>query len=161
MAKAVDYKLGPSTFPRGWFIVAESKELDAGPMAVHYFGQDFALFRGESGRPIMLDAYCAHMGTHLTAGTSAMIVQNHRQIEGDAIRWHFEEHFQKPFWQDDPIALVPHDGRSAIFESEVLSRIRAGLRNGCPVGSCRTCEARRDALFRPLPQSEGGLAVLR
>jgi len=86
MAKAVDYKLGPSTFPRGWFIVAESKELDAGPMAVHYFGQDFALFRGESGRPIMLDAYCAHMGTHLTAGTSAMIVQNHRQIEGDAIR---------------------------------------------------------------------------
>lgn len=22
--------------------------------------------------------------------------------EGDAIRWHFEEHFQKPFWQDDP-----------------------------------------------------------
>ena len=86
MAKAVDYKLGPSTFPRGWFIVAESKELDAGPMAVHFFGQDFALFRGESGRPIMLDAYCAHMGTHLTAGTSAMIVQNHRQIEGDAIR---------------------------------------------------------------------------
>ncbi|PID38972.1 MAG: hypothetical protein CSB49_02790 [Proteobacteria bacterium] len=22
--------------------------------------------------------------------------------EGDAIRWHFEEHFQQPFWQDDP-----------------------------------------------------------
>jgi len=69
MAKAADYGLGPNTFPRGWFIVAESKELDAGPMAVRFFGQDLALYRGESGRPVMLDAYCAHMGTApITAG---------------------------------------------------------------------------------------------
>ena len=86
MAKAADYGLGPNTFPRGWFIVAESKELDDGPMAVRFFGQDFALYRGESGKPVMLDAYCAHMGTHLTASTSAMIVKNGEQIEGDSIR---------------------------------------------------------------------------
>ena len=86
MAKAADYGLGPQTFPRGWFIVAESSELDAGPMAVTFFGRDFALYRGESGRPVMLDAYCAHMGTHLTAGRSAMIVRNGQQIEGDSIR---------------------------------------------------------------------------
>lgn len=86
MAKAADYGLGPETFPRGWFIVAESSELDAGPMAVSYFGRDFALYRGQSGRPVMLDAYCAHMGTHLTAGRSAMIVRNGQQIEGDSIR---------------------------------------------------------------------------
>jgi 3-ketosteroid 9alpha-monooxygenase subunit A len=86
MAQAADYGLGPNTFPRGWFIVAESSELDKGPMAVRFFGQDLALYRGESGRPVMLDAYCAHMGTHLTAGTSAMIVKNGRQIEGDSIR---------------------------------------------------------------------------
>ncbi|MEH6551082.1 MAG: Rieske 2Fe-2S domain-containing protein [Pseudomonadales bacterium] len=86
MAKAADYSLGPSTFPRGWFIVAESSELDKGPMAVRFFGQDYALYRGESGTAIMLDAYCPHMGTHLTAGGSAMIVQNGEQIEGDSIR---------------------------------------------------------------------------
>jgi 3-ketosteroid 9alpha-monooxygenase subunit A len=86
MATAADYGLGPNTFPRGWFIVAESSELDKGPMAVRFFGQDLALYRGESGRPVLLDAYCAHMGTHLTASTSAMIVKNGEQIEGDSIR---------------------------------------------------------------------------
>lgn len=86
MATSADYNLGPNTFPRGWFIVAESKELDAGPMAVRFFGQDLALYRGESGKPVLLDAYCAHMGTHLTASTSAMIVKNGEQIEGDSIR---------------------------------------------------------------------------
>ena len=80
MATAVDYNLGPNTFPRGWFIVAESKELDEGPMAIRYFGQDLALYRGESGKPVLLDAYCAHMGTHITASTSAVIVKNGEQI---------------------------------------------------------------------------------
>ena len=86
MALAADYNLGPNTFPRGWFIVAESSELDDGPKAVRFFGQDLALYRGESGKPVLLDAYCAHMGTHLTASESAMIVKNGEQIEGDSIR---------------------------------------------------------------------------
>lgn len=86
MTTATEYNLGPNTFPRGWFVVAESCELDVGPMAVRYFGQDLALYRGESGKAVMLDAYCAHMGTHLTASTSAMIVKNGEQIEGDSIR---------------------------------------------------------------------------
>jgi len=74
MAKAADYGLGPNTFPRGWFVVAESRELDKGPIGVTFFGRDFALYRGESGKPVMLDAYCSHMGTHLAKNTSAMIV---------------------------------------------------------------------------------------
>jgi 3-ketosteroid 9alpha-monooxygenase subunit A len=86
MAKSADYSLGPAAFPRGWFVVAESSELDKGPLAVRFFGKDFALYRGESGIPVMLDAYCAHMGTHLAASQSAMIVQNGDQIEGDSIR---------------------------------------------------------------------------
>ena len=86
MAKATEYGLGPHTFPRGWFIVAECSELDSGPLAVRFFGQDFALYRGESGRLVMLDAYCAHMGTHLTASKSAIIVVDGKQIEGDSIR---------------------------------------------------------------------------
>ncbi|MGB0288579.1 Rieske 2Fe-2S domain-containing protein [Aequoribacter sp.] len=86
MAKAADYGLGPKTFPTGWFIVAESSELDKGPMAIRFFGRDLALYRGESGNPVVLDAYCKHMGTHLTASDSAMIVKNGLQIEGDSIR---------------------------------------------------------------------------
>lgn len=96
MAKAADYNLGPNTYPRGWFIVAESCELDEGPKAVRFFGQDMALYRGESGRPVLLDAYCAHMGTHLTASESAMIVKNGEQIEGDSIRCPYHG------WRYDP-----------------------------------------------------------
>ena len=86
MAQAADYGLGPEIFPKGWFIIASSKELNKGPMAVRYFGKDFALYRGESGNPVLLDAYCKHMGTHLAGGSSAMIVKNGQQIEGDSIR---------------------------------------------------------------------------
>ncbi len=96
MATAAEYNLGPNTFPRGWFIVAESSELDRGPQAVRFFGQDLALYRGESGKPVLLDAYCAHMGTHITASDSAMIVKNGEQIEGDSIRCPYHG------WRYDP-----------------------------------------------------------
>jgi len=118
MAKSVDYNLGPNTFPRGWFVVAESSELDAGPMAIRFFGRDLALYRGESGNPVLLDAYCAHMGTHLTASNSAMIVRNGLQIEGDSIRcpyhgWRYNK--------DGDVDDIPyHDGpcpKSASIQS--------------------------------------------
>jgi len=108
MATATDYELGPNTFPRGWFIVAESSELDKGPMAVRYFGQDLALYRGESGRPVLLDAYCAHMGTHLTASNSAVIVKNGEQIEGDSIRCPYHGWRYNPEGDVDDIPY--HDG---------------------------------------------------
>ena len=47
MAKSADYKLGPETYPRGWFVVAESSELVNKALRAHFFGQDFALYRGE------------------------------------------------------------------------------------------------------------------
>ncbi len=108
MAKAADYGLGPETFPRGWFIVAESSELDAGPMAVRYFGRDLALYRGQSGRPVLLDAYCAHMGTHLTASKSAVIVRSGAQIEGDSIRCPYHAWRYGPDGHVDDIPY--HDG---------------------------------------------------
>lgn len=86
MATSQEYNLGPNNYPRGWFIVAEANELDNGPLSVHYFGQDFALYRGESGRVVMLDAYCVHMGTNIAAGQSTIIVQSGEQMEGDSIR---------------------------------------------------------------------------
>lgn len=108
MAKAAEYNLGPHTFPRGWFIVAESKELDEQPLAVRFFGQDFAMYRGESGRVVMLDAYCAHMGTHLTASRSAVIVADGKQIEGDSIRCPYHGWRYGPDGQLDDIPY--HDG---------------------------------------------------
>ncbi|MBT8138581.1 MAG: Rieske (2Fe-2S) protein [Gammaproteobacteria bacterium] len=86
MATSAEYRLGPNAYPRGWFIVAEASELDKGAIPVSFFGQDFALYRGESGRVVMLDAYCTHMGTHIAASSSAMIVQEHNNLEGDSIR---------------------------------------------------------------------------
>lgn len=86
IAKSEDYGLGPYTYPRGWFVVAEATELEQGPMALSFFGKEYALYRGESGRVVLLDAYCKHMGTHLTRSTSAHIAVSGELIEGDSIR---------------------------------------------------------------------------
>ncbi|GAA4104050.1 Rieske 2Fe-2S domain-containing protein [Zhongshania borealis] len=118
MAKSEEYSLGPHTFPRGWFVVAESTELNRGPMAVHFFGKDLALYRGESGVPVMLDAYCPHMKTHLTASDSANIVIVGKQIEGDSIRCPYHGWRFGPDGRCDNIPY--HDGpipRSAVLES--------------------------------------------
>jgi MoaA/NifB/PqqE/SkfB family radical SAM enzyme len=63
-----------------------------------------------------------------------------------------------PFWEDEPIALLPRDGHRAILRSQDLEQIRTGLRVGCPVRSCRSCTLRKDALFRPLKTTSEGLA---
>src|SRR6185437_4202775 len=57
MGTTAEYGLGEYTFPRGWFMVAEVEELANGPIAVRYFANDFVLYRGQSGRLVMLDAY--------------------------------------------------------------------------------------------------------
>jgi 3-ketosteroid 9alpha-monooxygenase subunit A len=86
MATSSEYSLGPSVFPRGWFVIAESKELTDKPLPLRFFGKDFALYRGESGKVVLLDAYCPHMGTHLAASTSTVLSMAGKQIEGDSIR---------------------------------------------------------------------------
>ena len=59
MAKSAEYGLGEYAFPRGWFAVANSAEIGRKPFTVHYFGQDMVLYRGESGKVVMLDAFIA------------------------------------------------------------------------------------------------------
>ena len=87
MAGTQDYGLGPHTFPRGWFLVAESKDVTSEPMSVRFFGQDLVLYRGEqSGNAYMVDAYCPHMGTHLGKNKSSYVVQDKIHVEGDNIR---------------------------------------------------------------------------
>ena len=86
MAKAEDYGLGPNTFPRGRFLIAESCELEDRPVPLRYFARDFALYRSEEGWPVLLDAYCPHMQCHIAASDSAVIAREGAQIEGSSIR---------------------------------------------------------------------------
>jgi 3-ketosteroid 9alpha-monooxygenase subunit A len=86
MATSKEYGLGEFDFPRGWFMVADAEEVTDKPKAVRYFGRDLVLYRGQSGRPVMLDAYCPHMGTHLASNETSYVVRDHAQVEGDSIR---------------------------------------------------------------------------
>ena len=58
MATTKDYRLGEFTFPRGWFMIADADELNTHkPLAVRFFGKDFALYRGrETGKVVLLKA---------------------------------------------------------------------------------------------------------
>jgi 3-ketosteroid 9alpha-monooxygenase subunit A len=56
-------------FARGWYLVAWSVDLEPGEVVpLRYFGEDFVLYRGEDGQPVLLDAHCPHLGAHLGYG---------------------------------------------------------------------------------------------
>lgn len=108
MAKSAEYGLGDYAFPRGWFAVANSSELDRKPLSVHYFGQDMVLYRGASGRAVMLDAWCPHMGTHLGSGENSATTRSETHMEDDNIRCPF--HAWR-FGADGVCNQIPyHDG---------------------------------------------------
>jgi len=89
MATTSEYGLGPHTYPRGWFMIGESETLMQSPQSVRFFGRDMVLYRGESGRVVLLDAYCPHMGAHLGKNTTSYVVRDGHQVEGDSIRCPF------------------------------------------------------------------------
>jgi 3-ketosteroid 9alpha-monooxygenase subunit A len=86
MATSADYGLGEYAFPRGWFMVASADEVTTTPLAVRYFGEDMVLYRGASGRPYLVEAYCPHMGTHLAKNTTSYVIKDKEHVEGDNIR---------------------------------------------------------------------------
>lgn len=69
-----------------WQPIGASSSVKAGrARAVEVLGEQFTLFRNESGQPHLLDHRCAHRGTQLSVGT----------VEGDSIRclyhgWRFD-----------------------------------------------------------------------
>lgn len=65
----------------GWFAIAESRDIQPGQIVQRKFaGQDVVIFRTESGRIAVTDAYCPHMGAHLAHGGC---------VEGENIRCPF------------------------------------------------------------------------
>lgn len=89
MATSADYRLGEFNFPRGWFMIGASDEAGPTPKAIRYFGQDLVVYRGESGTPYVVEAYCPHMGAHLAKNTTSYIVRDGEQVEGESIRCPF------------------------------------------------------------------------
>ncbi len=90
MISSKDYNLGEYEFPRGWFMIADLAEIQDTPLALRFFGKDLVLYRGkESGKLVLLDAHCPHMGAHLAGGRQTSIVTHKDQIDGDAIRCPF------------------------------------------------------------------------
>lgn len=73
---------GPNTpagryMRRFWHPVRVAKDLPAGrAVPIRIMGEDFTLYRGESGRPQVVAFRCAHRGTQLSTGW----------VEGDCIR---------------------------------------------------------------------------
>jgi nitrite reductase/ring-hydroxylating ferredoxin subunit len=62
-------------YPRGWFAVAISDELERGAVRpIRYFDRELVLFRSTEGEARLFDAYCPHLGAHLGHGG---------QVEGD------------------------------------------------------------------------------
>ena len=61
-------------------MIADAEELNTHkPLAVRFFGKDFALYRGRAtGKVVLLDAYCPHMKTHLSC-IQQHILRGHRR----------------------------------------------------------------------------------
>lgn len=89
MATSADYGLGEFQYPRGWFMIAGAADATTRPVPVRFFGQDMVLYRGETGTPRLVEAYCPHMGAHLAKNTTSYIVQDGEQVVGDSIRCPF------------------------------------------------------------------------
>jgi 3-ketosteroid 9alpha-monooxygenase subunit A len=83
MATTAEYGLGEFTFPRGWFMIAPAATL-TGIQSLRMFGRELVLYRGSTGRPVLLDAYCPHMQAHL--GAEQTSTSGAHRIEGDSIR---------------------------------------------------------------------------
>ena len=84
---------GNSRFPftnyaSGWFAIAFSRDLKPGDVKpIKNFGKHLVIYRTESGKAVMADPYCPHLGAHLGYGGS---------VEGENIRCPFH------FWKYDP-----------------------------------------------------------
>ena len=74
MATTADYQLGPHTYPRGWFMIADVEEVTDQVLPLRFFGRELALYRAEDGQLVLLDAICPHMGTNMARNTTSYVV---------------------------------------------------------------------------------------
>ncbi|TAJ53323.1 MAG: FeS-binding protein [Nevskiaceae bacterium] len=59
----------PFPVPVGWYFIDYSENLKPGELRnIFVFGQEWVLFRSESGKPGVTDPYCPHLGAHMGHG---------------------------------------------------------------------------------------------
>ncbi|ODM93888.1 Cholesterol desaturase daf-36, partial [Orchesella cincta] len=77
----------PPAYPNGWFAILESDEvLKSTVKEVDALGLNLVVWRGESGKCYVSDAYCPHLGAHLGVGGRV----NKECIECPFHSWKFE-----------------------------------------------------------------------
>ncbi|HEY4546235.1 MAG TPA: Rieske 2Fe-2S domain-containing protein [Pedomonas sp.] len=109
MTPTPDYKLGTYEFPRGWFMIGDAGKLGSkGPETLHYFGQEMVFYRGASGKPHLVEAYCPHMGAHLAKNTTSYVVRDGEQVQGESIRCPFHGWRFGPDGKCDDIPYSPN-----------------------------------------------------
>ena len=75
------YRFSFPPYPLGWYQVGYSDELlPKQVVPLEYFGRHMVMFRTESGKVSVLDAYCPHLGAHLGYGGT---------VEGEEVRCPF------------------------------------------------------------------------
>ncbi|MCB9234223.1 MAG: Rieske 2Fe-2S domain-containing protein [Bacteroidia bacterium] len=68
-------------YPSGWYLVCLTEKLKPGVIISEKFcGEDVVIFRTASGEPVMMGAYCPHMGAHFAHGG---------KVEGESIQCPF------------------------------------------------------------------------
>ena len=103
----------PLPVPYGWFWVSYSEDLKAGEHRnIECFGQEWVLFRAETGEAGVVDPYCPHLGAHLGHGG---------KVVGDSLRcpFHHWSYNTKGFCTKIPYAKVmpPITKRQAILKA--------------------------------------------
>ena len=126
MAKSQDYGLGEHTFGRGWYMIAGAEEVSDSPIALRYFGEDMVLYRGESGKPYLVEAYCPHMGAHLAKNTTSYIVRDKEQVQGESIRCPFHGWRYGPDGKCDDIPYSNFIPKAACLKTFTVQE-RAGI----------------------------------
>jgi 3-ketosteroid 9alpha-monooxygenase subunit A len=90
----------PFPIPTGWFFADYSENLKPGEVRnINFLGQEWVMFRGESGTVGITDPYCPHLGAHLGHGGT---------VVGDNIRctFHHWEYSAEGFCKHIPYAKV-------------------------------------------------------
>jgi len=72
----------PERYIEGWYWVMPSYQLRIGELKpISILGRKLVIYRGKNKYPVILDAYCPHMGAHLASG----------RIEGNELRCFFHQ----------------------------------------------------------------------
>ena len=120
----------PQVFVRGWYWAVASRDLKPGQVkGLELLGRQLAIFRGESGKVVAMDAFCPHMGAHFKEG----------QVVGDEVRcgfhhWKFNAAgacTELPFKNyEDQCSVVPKVPSHPVAEKYGMIWIFAGAEPG-------------------------------